>query len=699
MLDVVTPTVASLDRLFRPTHIAVVGASSDPSKIGGRPVAYLLNAGYAGQIYPVNPTQTIVQGLPCFADLRDVPGPVDLVVVAVPASLAEAAVAACCDKRVGAIVMFTSGLGEMDEAGIAVQRRLASRCMESGIRLLGPNCLGLCNVADGVMATFSASIPGSALQPGQIAVVSQSGAFGTYVAAQLLQRGGRLSHFVATGNEADVDVADCIAWLAGDAATEIILVAAEGCRDGRKLRRALAAAAAARKPVIAMKVGVSELGAAAAASHTGALAGADSAYAAAFAEAGAYRAASIEDMADVALACATGCLPRGRRLGIATISGGIGVLMADVATSLGVDMPPLPDQAQATIRAMLPFANPRNPVDTTAQVINDQTLFTRIMDVMADEGGFDAIVVFFALMGRNAARMSVARDSLLAIRHRAPHCLIVLCLVCSPEIKAELESDGFLVMEEPTRVIRAVAGSMHFEAAWARGAGPAAPARRSLDLSTGPIDEAAAKRVLAEAGVPFVPERMAIDADGAAEAAEALGFPVALKVLSADLPHKSDVGGVRLGLRDAAEVRAAWTAMMSQVAAAAPRARINGVLVAPMVRGVETVIGVHRDPVFGPIVMFGLGGVFVEVMRDVAFRFAPVTMEAAREQIASIKGIAMLEGVRGTPAVDKEAIARTIVALAHFAVEYEADVASVELNPFIVLPNGGYAVDAVILRE
>ncbi len=699
MPDTIIEAAPSLDRLFRPASIAVIGASSDPAKIGGRPIAYLLNARYAGRIFPVNPSQSTIQGLPCFARLEDAPDPVDMVILALPVQRAEDAIASCIAKRVGAIVMFTSGLGEVDEAGAALQRTLAERCRAAGIRLLGPNCLGVCNIAAGVLATFSASIPDADIKPGRIAVVSQSGAFGTYVLTMLLGRGAGFSHFVATGNEADVDVADCVAWLAADPATSIIMLAMEGCRDGDRLRRALEAAAAARKPVIAMKVGTSALGAAAAASHTGALAGTDSAYAAALAESGAYRAGSIEEMVDLGIACAAGCLPRGRRLGIATISGGVGVLMADVATELGVELPALPDPAQAAIRAMLPFASPRNPVDTTAQVINDPSLFARIMDVMAGEGGFDAIIVFFALMGRSAPRMMQARETLLALRARNPHRAIVLCLVCSAEIRQVLEADGFFVMEEPSRAVRATAGLMHFERAWASRSALDALARRRLTLPPGPIDEAQAKAVLAAEGICFVPDRVVRSAGEAGEAAEALGFPVALKVLSPDLPHKSEAGGVRLGLANRAEVEAAWPTMMAAVRAAAPGARIAGGLVAPMVRGVETVIGVHRDPAFGPIAMFGLGGVFVEVLRDVTFRLAPLTREAALAQILAIKGAALLQGARGTEPVDLDTIADTLVRLARFALEHESEVESVEINPFIALPKGGMAVDAVIVRR
>ena len=691
---------ATLDALFRPHSIAVVGASSDPRKIGGRPVAYL-KRGYRGRILPVNPGQAQIQGLPAFPTLDAVPGPVDQAILALPAKVAEASVEACIAKGVRSIVMFTSGLGEVDAAGLARQQAIAARCAAAGVRLLGPNCLGVFNIADGVLSTFSASVPSLRPRAGRIAVVSQSGAFGTYLFTMLAHRDAGFSHFVATGNEADVDVSACVEWLADDPATGVILVSLEGCRDGTRLRRALLRARANRKPVVVMKVGTSELGAAAAASHTGALAGRDSAYQAAFEEAGAWRATSIEEMVDLGLACATAhatnSFPRGGRLGIATISGGVGVLMADAAAVLGLDVPALPGAAQAEILA---FAAPRNPVDVTAQVVNDKTLLARVLDVMVSEGGYDTILVFFALMGLADERMMEARDTLLALRARDPARPFVLCLICSPAIRETLEADGFVVMEEPGRAVRACAALAHFARIW-QGAVPVLASEPPAPaLPGGPLDEAAAKRLLSAAGLPFVPERACTTAADAAAAASELGFPVVLKALSPDLVHKSDVGGVRLGLRSPAEVEAAWDAMMRDVARAAPGARLAGGLVAPMVRGgVEVVIGAHRDPTFGPVCMVGLGGVFVEVFRDVAFRLAPLTEEAALEQLLSIRGRALLDGARGKAAVDTRAVARALAALSRFAAAHAAEVDSVEINPFIALPEGGMAVDAVILRR
>jgi acyl-CoA synthetase (NDP forming) len=687
-----------LDALFRPRSIAVLGASSDPRKIGGRPVDYLLQGGFTGAIYPVNPAQPVVQGLPAYASLEDLPTPADLVVIALPARLAEEAVESCIRCGAGAILMFTSGFGEVDEVGRARQDAMAARCRQAGIRMLGPNCLGLFNPADGVFCTFSASLQGTWPKPGGIAIASQSGAFGTYCYTLLHQRGAGISHFVATGNEADVDVAACIAWFAADPATQVIVISIEGCRDGARMRAALALAAARGKPVVAMKVGTSALGADAAASHTGALAGTDAAYDAAFAEAGVHRAQSIEEMVDVALACAAGVFPPGNRLGVITISGGVGVLLADHAEARGLAMPALPAAAQSRILELVPFANPRNPVDATAQVVNDRTLLGRMIDIMMEGDGFDIVIAFLALMGLSERAMETLRPMLARLRAAHPQKLFILCFVCPPATRLELEAMGFLVIEDPSRAVNVAGALARLRARPA--ALPAGPLPPALPLPPGPLDEAAAKRLLGEAGVPFAPERTARSAAEAVAAAEALGFPVALKVLSADLAHKSDVGGVRLHLRDATEVAAAWEAMMREVAAKAPQARLDGALVAPMVTGgVETVLGVTIDPVFGPLVMFGLGGVFVEVFRDVVFRLAPLTREAALAQLRGIRGLPLLQGVRGRPPMDLEALADALVALSAFALRHRDSLASVEINPFIALPRGGVAVDAVILRR
>jgi acyl-CoA synthetase (NDP forming) len=686
----------SLDALFRPASVAIIGASSDPTRIGGRPVAFSKRA-FKGAILPVNPKGGAIQGLPAYASIADAPGPIDQAIIAVPAKAALAAADECIAKGVKAAVMFSSGFAETGAEGRALQVELTRRCRAGGMKLLGPNSLGMFDVHAGLYCTFSSYFDPLWPRTGPVSIVSQSGAFGTYFLAIAAERGLGFSHFVATGNEADVDVAACVEWLADDPATGVIMIYLEGCNDGARLRRALAHAAANRKPVVAMKVGVSEQGVAAIASHTGSLAGSDAVFDAVFAETNVYRARSLDELVDVAYACSGGVFPKSPRLGVVTLSGGVGIQMADAAVELGLELPRMPDGAQQQVLAMVPFAGPANPVDTTAQVVNDWSMFTNILSIVADEGAVDSVVSFLAHMGTMPGLMDRLKVAFLEVRQRFPDRVFVLCARMPREMADAFFALGFLIFEDPNRAIAAVAALARLGAGFDKVRAPDR-AGEAPALPAGPIDEAEAKRLLAAAGVPFAPERVVRTRGEAVAAAREIGFPVVLKVLSPDIAHKSEAGGVALGLHGADEVGNAYDAVMARVRARAPDARLEGALVARMIEGgVETVIGIKRDPVFGPVVMFGLGGVYVEVLKDVTLRLAPVDRATAGEMIRRIKGFALLAGARGKPAADLDALADAIVAMSRFGATHA--VASAEINPFIALPQGGYAVDALILTD
>jgi acyl-CoA synthetase (NDP forming) len=541
-----------------------------------------------------------------------------------------------------------------------MQVELARRCRAGGMRLLGPNSLGMFNVHSGIYSTFSSYFDPLWPKTGPVSIVSQSGAFGTYFLAMAVERGLGFSQFVATGNEADVDVAACVEWLADDPETGVIMIYLEGCNDGARLRAAFARAAANRKPVIAMKVGVSEQGVAAIASHTGSLAGSDAVFDAVFREYNVHRAQTLDELVDVAYGCAAGVFPKSNRLGVVTLSGGVGIQMADAAADLGLELPRMPDEAQQKVLAMVPFAGPANPVDTTAQVVNDWTMFTNILGIVADEGNVHSVVSFLAHMGTSTGLMERLKPAFIEVRNRFPEDVFVLCARMPREMADDLTAAGFLIF-------------------------------------AGPINEAHAKRLLGAAGVPFAPERTAKTRDEAVAAANEIGFPVVLKVLSPDIAHKSEAGGVVLGLRNPGDVASGYDAMMARVAARVPDARLQGALVARMIEGgMETVIGTKRDPIFGPVVMFGLGGVYVEVLKDVTLRLAPIDHATAKAMIREIKGYALLAGARGKPPADLDALADALVAMSRFAAAHP-EVTSAEINPFIALPKGGVAVDALIM--
>jgi acyl-CoA synthetase (NDP forming) len=684
-----------LDPLLRPARIAIIGASDDPTRIGGRPLAYLRQRGFAGAIWPVNPNRAQVQGLPAFPDVAALPAAPDAAVIAIPGEGAIAAVAQLAARGCKAGIVFTAGFAEIGPEGAALQDRLVAAARAGGMRLVGPNCLGLFNAAHGHFPIFSASFENGWPKPGRLGIVSQSGAYGSHLFAAARDRGIGTPVLVTTGNEADLHLADFIEWMAGAEEVEVIAAYAEGIRDGARFCAALDAARRARKPVALMKVGRSAVGAAAAQSHTASIAGDDRVMDAVLADLGVHRARTTEELLDVCYVAQKRIYPAGNTLGVVTISGGAGVLMADAAEAAGLPMPPMPEDAQARLRALVPFASPRNPVDCTAQAFNDMAVVGRFAESMAADGGYTSLIAFFTQWGASPSMAPRLRAELKQVLERHPDRLFVLSIIAPPERIREWEADGFLVMEDPSRAVVALAAMGRFGDAFSAVAAEPVPLPPIALPATAP-DEAEAKRILAEAGVPMVPERVCTTADAAAQAARELGFPVVAKILSPDILHKSEIGGVLLNLADEAAVREGFATLTRRTAQHAPEARITGVLVARQVTGaVEMVVGLVRDPVFGPVVMVGLGGVFVEIFRDVAFARCPVDEDKAMRMIRSLRGFPLLDGARGRPKADLAALARAVAAMSRFGAAAPT-LLSAEVNPLLVLPDGVFAADAVI---
>jgi len=692
--------IHDLDPFFDPAAVAIVGASSDPERIGGRPVRFLREAGFARPVHAVNKSGGDVQGLPAYTSVVDVPGVVDHAIICVPAPAVAAAVRDCIAKRVRCIQVLTAGFAELGADGRALQDEIVALCRSAGVRLIGPNSLGLLNVANGLHATFSTLLDGAKPRPGAIALATQSGAFGSCAYGMATLRGLGFSKIVATGNEADVDVAECIAYLADDPTTRVILAALESCRDGEALRRALVKASRAGKPVVVMKVGRTDLGASAASTHTGSLAGNDAAYDAVFAECGAYRAESIEEMLDIAYLCTVSrMLPGGRSLGVVTGSGGIGVLIADHAGELGLAMPPLPKAAEDATRELLPFAVAANPLDMTAQVTSVKGGITRCVELMLQLGGYDSVIAYLAHAGLSPPRFAANLAEFKRLRQRFPDRLLVLVMLSAPEVTRELEAAGIVVFADPSRAVKAVHAAATLRERGAAVVEPATYARehRALpDVS----NEHAAKRVLAAAGLPVPPETLCASADDAADAARAIGFPVVAKIVSPDIAHKTDVGGVVLGLKDATAVRRAYDQLVTRAAQAAPGAHVAGVLIAPMLDGVaELILGVQRDPTFGPMVIVGMGGTAVELYKDVALASAPLTPVRARALLGRIKASALLRGWRGAARADEDALVAAVCALSSFAAAHAEEIESIDINPLLVRTQGVACLDAVIVRR
>jgi len=692
---------ASLLPLFRPSSIAVIGASADAGKLGSIPLIHMKTSGFHGALYPVNPKAPVVQGLPAFRNILDVPGPVDLAIISVPEAQVMAAMRDCARKGVRAVILFTSGFAEIGAAGAQAQEEIKAIARDAGMRLLGPNCMGLINFTNGVVATFHLAFGPGLAPPGRIGLISQSGAFGGLAYQVAQDRKLAYSLILTTGNEGDIDVADGIAYLAEDPETAVILLYIEGCRDGAKLSHALARARARRKPVVCIKVGRTEAGIAAVQSHTAALTGADEIFDAMFRQYGVYRASTMEEFFDIGYAAAQAPeLPRDDRIGIVTVSGGVGVLMADTAAARGLDVAPASPKLQDGVRAMVPFAATRNPIDVTGQIVGDMGILDRTLEMTLADGGYPSLAAFIGSIGRSPVNGPRYMEVFARLRRSHPRALLAVACLHNPEFRAALDAAGCLLFDEPTHAIRAIAALVNFR----RGFDAPPPLSGELPaaepLPAGPCDEATALAMLQRAGIPVMTHRVVHSAAEAAEAAAALGLPVVLKIVSPDIAHKTDIGGVALDLTSTDAVRRAFDEVTARAAAARPEARLSGCLVAAMVTGgVETILGVQYDPVFGPVVMFGLGGVFVEALKDVTFRLAPFGEEEALRMIGELRGLAVLRGARGRPPADLEALAAALAALSRFAAAQGPALRSLDINPFVVLPQGkgALALDAVIV--
>ena len=689
--------VPELDALFDARCVAVVGASDDRSKLAGRVLALLTGSGFDGRVHPVNPRRDTVQGLPSFPSVAALPEVPDLAVVIVPAAATESAVAECAAAGVRVAVVTSAGFAETGDDGAAVQRRMSETARRAGMRLLGPNCLGAVNSASRLCASFSATFVRGLPVPGPVGVVSQSGAYGGHVLHLAGVRGLGVRYWLTTGNEADIDVAEGIRWMAERDDVSVILAYVEGVSDGARFVDALRAAHRTRTPVVVLRSGSSRAGERAAASHTGAFTGSDAVFDRVLAEYGAHRARTIEEQIDVVYACAHGVPAPGRQLGVVTVSGGVGAQLCDAADRYGLDLPELPEAARERVTSLLPYATVANPVDCTAQVLQEIGVLTAAVETIFDQRTYDALVAFFSTVLLNEDTATAVLASMTEALTRRADETVVICMIAKPETVAAFERAGCLVFEDPDRAVRAVAALAGLAEAFARSVPAPSRGPDAAEALHGPFDQLAARSVLAGAGIPVLPTEAAGSADDAVAAAERLGYPVAVKAVSPDVEHFSDAGGVAVGLATASRVRAAFDQVTTSVRRAHPDARVAGVAVSPMARagGVETIVGVTRDPVFGPVALVGLGGVHVETLGDTVTRLAPVDDDGARAMIGELRGSPLLSGARGRPAADVGALATALVRLSEFAARHP-EVVSAEVNPLVVWPDGVAALDTVL---
>ncbi len=687
---------ASLTPLIAPRSVAIIGASDDPTRIGGRPLAYMKARGFRGPIYPVNPKRRTVQELAAFPSIDALPEVPDVAIIAVPAPHVLENVEALGARGTRGVIVLSAGFAEVDAAGAKAQEALAAAARRHGMRLLGPNCLGLFNDRIGFYPTFSSSLETGYPLPGRIGIVSQSGAFGTHIFTIARNRGLGTPLCVTTGNEADVTIGDVIGWLAADPEIDVIVAYAEGINAPRRFLAALEAARAARQPVIMMKVGRSALGAEAARSHTASLAGDDRVMDSVLEASGVLRVRTTEEMLDFAYAATARLYPPRPRLGVITVSGGAGVMISDYAAELGLAMPPLPEEAQAALKALVPFSAPRNPVDCTAQVFNEPALIGRFAEAVAG-AGYEALLAFFSQTGGAASIAPHLRAELAPVRRKHPDMLAVLSVIADRELTRAYEAEGFLVFEDPARAVAAIAAMGRLGAAFTAPERAPPPALPPFTRPASLADEKEAKDFLAALGFPVPPGERVWSAAEAVAAARRLGFPLVLKLLSPDLPHKSDIGGVRLGLGDEEAVAAAFDELERRLATHRPEARRAGMLLERMVEGgVECLIGLHYDPVFGPVAAFGLGGIFVELFDDVILHRCPFGIDVAKDMIHKSRGARLLEGARGRPKADIEAFALLLAKVSALGAALGPRLVALDLNPVFALAEGVVIGDALI---
>lgn len=684
----------SLNALFNPRSVAVVGASGDPNRIGGRPIAYMKALEFPGEIYPVNPGRTEVQGLRAYPSLTSIGQSVDLVVIATPADTVQACVEEAIAIGAGAAVVFTSGFSEKDAEGARAQTHLSNTARAGNLTLVGPNCLGLIDTHSRLVASFTTALEDSRIASGEFAFISQSGALAAYWLDMVRQADIGVSRWLTTGNEGGVTIADALEYLAEDDSTRVIGMYVEDIKDGRRFREAALAARRAGKPIIAIKAGRSAAGARAAASHTGALTGEHASYEAFFRQFGIVSVRSLTEMMHVARLCLQHAIPEGDRLGVLSVSGGAGVMLADAADLAGFSVAPLAEETREALREVLPsYATPQNPVDLTGTVVQQREIFQQALGIVARASELDAVVLFIGLMHSIADELAEILSKTFSDTSKP---VIVTWLGAPDTAKRQLEEAGIVVFPDIPETIAAMAAA-RIPARFTFSGKPLPEATPAATTETEPVPEHQAKQIIRRSNSVRVPEgRLIRSMDDISDLDQG---PYVAKLQSADLMHKSDHDAVRLGLDDEHHVRQAVADLLE--IGRKLHIPVDGVLVECMVPfSLELVIGLRRDPVFGPMLMVGRGGVAVELEPDTAIGFLPMDAKEIEALLRSLRCHPLFDGFRGQPPVDITTAAEAIGKLANDFLT-DSELVELEINPLVLsvsgsdTPSGVWALDAI----
>ena len=694
-----------LDSILKPSAIAVIGASRSRQSIGNEILGNLIRYGFTGAVYPVNPKANAIHSVKAYPSIGNVPERVDVAVIAVPKEHVHAIADECGRAGVRGLVVITAGFKEVGGSGVEAEQRLVDIVRRYGMRMVGPNCMGVLNgdPAVSMNATFAPTMPPF----GPVAFVSQSGALGLNVLDYASEYGIGIAQFVSVGNKPDVSGNDLLRQWEQDPAVGVILMYVENFGNPRRFLE-IASRVTKTKPIIVVKSGRSSVGARAASSHTGALAASDAAVDGLLAQAGVHRAASIEELFDMAIGFLGRRLPRSRHTVVLTNSGGPGILAADALEMQGLELVELKPDTVAALRPLFsPEASIRNPLDMIASAT--PTNYRAALDgLLADANVDSALAIFVPPLGVRQEDVAEAIVTAAAACPSKPVLAVLMGREGLPQGKAELHRAGIPAYIFPESAARALA-ALARQQAWVSRPAQETPQR--------PVDHSRAEEIVARAqmegrrkltelealqlleayGIGTAGARLAQDGDDAEKLASELGYPVVLKVVSPDIIHKTDVGGVRTHISTADELRVAFAEMRDAVHHAQPAARVSGFLVQEMARpGRETIVGLTQDRVFGPLLMFGLGGVFVETLGDVVFRLAPIKLQDASDMLHGIRGAAILGGIRGAEPVDLGALSDVLLRVSQLAVDLP-EVAEVDINPLLASPKGALAVDARVL--
>ena len=686
-----------LDAFFRPQSVAVIGASRDPEKLGYAVLANLKEGGYPGRLYPVNPKADEILGLKAYPSVLDIPDPVDLAVVVIPYRFVPAVLEQCGQKGISAVVVISAGFREAGREGLEREMELVEIARKYHLRLIGPNCLGVIDTGTPLNATFAAGMPPG----GPIAFMSQSGALGTAVLDMAMAGRIGFSKFASLGNKADVSEIDLLETWGDDPASRVILIYVEGLPDGQKFIQ-VARKVTRHKPVVAIKSGVTASGSRAVSSHTGSLAGSEVAYKAAFRQAGVIRATSMEAFFDYARAFAYQPLLEGDRIGIVTNAGGPGILATDALEHAGLEIPRLARETVEALEAYLPgAASAANPVDVLGDALADR--YEHAIRLVLADPNVDGLIVIVTPQAMTEIEETAHAVGRMAQGVDKP---VLGCFMGEARIEA-----GVKVLRRhdvpnypfPERAAAALAAMSVYRRERERPIFEVEPCVTCIqpvrDLfdrvraeGRVSIGDAEAREVLEAYGFPVPESRLAKTPDEAVEVADEIGYPLVLKIASPDILHKTDVGGVKLNLRSPDDVRDAFDLIVYRAGRYVPGARIWGCLVQQMVPGGrEVLVGMSRDPQFGPLVAFGLGGIYVEALKDVAFRVAPFSRQEAEEMIREIRSYPLLEGIRGQPPADHEAMVDALLRISQLVTDFP-EIVELDINPLMVFEEGRGAI-------